>query len=329
MGEEVQPKRRMPMREVIIILALIIVAVLLILPVWRTSRTAVLTHSCAGNLKQWGAIFDLYRKEHGEVNPPPHGFEKFGPAENAAGCSNIDDAFDFAPQVHSIFPEYANDLAILACPDGPGLLPAVAVGPAVFKAPRLDPGVFKIAEGTCEAAGSITRPSASYTYLGYEIHRANDTDPQITLEQAIEFDLPASGPANVVALLARIRPTIDNDWEEVQRLRTYGFIAADYLRELGYPYTDLMRVAVPPLSETAKSPELKDLGVDRRAEVRLYPTLAVMWDAIYQDTAGEPVFHHNEPVGCNVLYMDGHVEFKTYPSEFPVSKGFATMEAVR
>ena len=31
------------------------------------------------------------------------------------------------------------------------------------------------------------------------------------------------------------------------------------------------------------------------------------------------------PGGCNVLYMDGHVEFKKYPTETPVSVAWAAL----
>ena len=47
--------------------------------------------------------------------------------------------------------------------------------------------------------------------------------------------------------------------------------------------------------------------------------LAVMWDFIEGNRVG--AFNH-VPGGCNVLYLDGHVEFIRYPGEFPVSEAF-------
>ena len=35
-------------------------------------------------------------------------------------------------------------------------------------------------------------------------------------------------------------------------------------------------------------------------------------------TGGGVVFNHM-PGGCNVLYMDGHVEFLRYPTGFPIT----------
>ena len=47
----------------------------------------------------------------------------------------------------------------------------------------------------------------------------------------------------------------------------------------------------------------------------------VQWDWIGVDPA---TFNH-VPGGCNVLYLDGHVEFITYPDKFPVTATFAQL----
>ncbi|HRK33182.1 MAG TPA: hypothetical protein PLJ47_01205 [Candidatus Hydrogenedentes bacterium] len=330
MGDDVKSKRRLPLRELFVILLLFVVATMLVLPVLRTTRTAVLDRTCAGNLKQWSQIFSQYRSENDRLNPTPHGFEPYGAASNASGCSNIDDAFDFAPSVPLIFPDYATDFTLLACPDAPGILPPVMLGPAVLRPPRLDPGVFGIAQGSCDATGSITRPGASYTYLGFEQIYSNDRDLQISQEMARQAGLPASGPAGVVALLKRLQVTRSDSYDMIQGVSGQAFIVSQILEALGPAHAEELKYMMLPLSEQANNPALVvEVGVDRSDEVARYPILAVMWDAIRQDSSGNPIFHHNEPAGCNVLFMDGHVEFKPYPGDFPVSRGFATMQAVR
>jgi prepilin-type processing-associated H-X9-DG protein len=47
--------------------------------------------------------------------------------------------------------------------------------------------------------------------------------------------------------------------------------------------------------------------------------LAVFWD-VPSMNIGE--FNH-VPGGCNVGYLDGHVEFLKYPGDFPVCEGMA------
>ncbi|MFC1734869.1 DUF1559 domain-containing protein [Candidatus Hydrogenedentota bacterium] len=47
--------------------------------------------------------------------------------------------------------------------------------------------------------------------------------------------------------------------------------------------------------------------------------IPVMWDKLPTDPSESVTFNH--PGGSNVLYMDGHVEFITYPGPFPCTKG--------
>jgi len=51
----------------------------------------------------------------------------------------------------------------------------------------------------------------------------------------------------------------------------------------------------------------------------------VMWDDL---NAGQPEFMNHIPGGCNVLYMDGHVEFVRYPGDTPVSVAWARVMEV-
>lgn len=328
MGAE-SSKRKLSSRELLIALALAIVLVLLALPLVRNTLYTDLSRTCPGNLKEWGVIFAMYRDEHDNNNPPPHGFESFGPASNAPGCSNIDDAFDFAPDFRVIFPDYANDPVILACPSSRGHRAAKTIGPAVTRRPGLDPRYFAVAEGDCPEAGAITRPGASYTYLGYEVLHGGDDDLQVTPEQALRHGLPAAGPANVVAILERFTVHEGETWRTVQERRGNGFLQSHYLSGLGPEYLRPPHDEVFPLNWSAGNPAALALGIDNSARAQLYPELAVMWDTIYINAAAAPQFTHNEPAGCNVLYHDGHVEFVTYPGRFPLSKSFATMTPVR
>lgn len=324
------------MRDILIAIVLLAVLVLVALPIVRTTLNTTLSRTCQGNLKEWGMIFALYRTEHNHMNPPAHGFESFGAAANAAGCSNIDDAFDFAPDLRLVFPEYATDMTILACPDVGGVIPAATLGPAVLKKPRLDPKTFAIAEGSCGAAGSITRPGASYTYFGFEIRHANDDNTQVSEAQARQCGLPAAGPANVVGLLEHFQIDDDTDLTKAQSLRSTAFNRGDYMQPLGWPYVpyggELGLAMVGPLNDAAVSSNVTAValvGFDNSEMASDFPTLPAMWDAIHLDASGNPVFNHDGQQGCNVLFMDGHVEFKVYPGLFPVSKTFATMKAVR
>jgi prepilin-type processing-associated H-X9-DG protein len=51
--------------------------------------------------------------------------------------------------------------------------------------------------------------------------------------------------------------------------------------------------------------------------------LPISWDNISSEQSSAQ-FNHL-PGGCNVLYMDGHVEFVKFPGKFPSSKNFSTL----
>jgi prepilin-type processing-associated H-X9-DG protein len=55
-------------------------------------------------------------------------------------------------------------------------------------------------------------------------------------------------------------------------------------------------------------------------------SVVTSFDIISNDQSSSVEFNHI-PGGCNVLYMDGHVEFIRYPEKFPCSKNFAMMTA--
>lgn len=311
------------------VLLLVAIAIVLVLPVLRNTLAASTPRVCVDNLRQWGAIFKIYSTENAWCWPLSHGFEPYGSAANAAGCTNIEDAYDFSPDLSLLFPDYGNDPLLLACPDTGHLLPAAKLGPLVIRAPRLDPTAFAIAEGSCGAAGAITNGDVSYTYLGWRIDPFDDTHPVVSREQALAAGLPASGPAAIVALLSFIQPTAERSYQDVQARRGDTIRASIELPALGRKYyegvgndgTDLFT----PLWHGIA---ILNQGDDVPPDYPFVPVTPVMWDAIYQDDDGNPAFTHRNPDGVNVLYLDGHVEFKTYPGVFPVAPSFATMKRV-
>jgi prepilin-type processing-associated H-X9-DG protein len=59
------------------------------------------------------------------------------------------------------------------------------------------------------------------------------------------------------------------------------------------------------------------------ASAKAQTDVAVMWDLISSRFDNYSTFNHI-PGGSNVLYLDGHVEFRRYPdTEFPVNASFA------
>lgn len=339
MGSSIEQKRRgLPLREIVAVFVILVVAVLLVLPVVRATMHTEVRMACPGNLKQWGTIFAMYRDEDSaRKNPWPHGYEPFGAASNAPGCDHIDDAFEFCPDLNQIYPEYSRDVQILVCPNRPGLKPATQIGPITLRAPRLMPAEFGVIEanpnGPCEYEGLITRGSSSYTYLGYEVRAANDTDLQIPQAIAEKHGLMAYGPVEIVAILEHFRVRAGRDAAQAMAGRGKTIRRTNVFADLGYPYVpagggDMEQDIINPLHDVhGDGSGIYTPG--RVIEKPYHAYMAIMWDTIYQRTDGTPSFAHSGPEGVNVLYMDGHVEFKAYPGDFPVSTSFVNMKAVR
>ena len=54
--------------------------------------------------------------------------------------------------------------------------------------------------------------------------------------------------------------------------------------------------------------------------------IPVMWDQAWAPSGPWGWSYYNHiPGGSNVLYMDGHVEFIRYPSEWPICKAYVAM----
>ena len=51
----------------------------------------------------------------------------------------------------------------------------------------------------------------------------------------------------------------------------------------------------------------------------------IMFDEIARSTSASGVQFNHVPGGCNILYMDGHVEFEKYPGKTPVSVAYAEL----
>jgi prepilin-type processing-associated H-X9-DG protein len=68
--------------------------------------------------------------------------------------------------------------------------------------------------------------------------------------------------------------------------------------------------------------DINNAGASALAQSSIYIMLDDLGNA---GTA--PLFNHI-PGGCNVLYMDGHVEFVKYPGNPPVNQGLANIMAL-
>ncbi len=317
--------------ELLVVIALIAILAALSLPALAraSAKDFAQRASCQNNLRMWGLIFKMYAAENRSGMYPPGS-----------------QALPMAPSGHLIqlmgvaagplYPEYWNDPTILICPSDP----RTPLNPYRDKMRALGEEDFRPTGFGAEAdfASQIARIEQT----------AEDQDEKLCLHTRLSMPISYTYTAHAVrsqaelfsVFLGRIcfvwgDPVITRQIADASHLGCSGFQIA-YLAEGGM--TDDIRQndwgawrdddGVSPVSVDHQ--RLRE-GVERFyitdinnpvGGAQIQAILPVMWDnwdgaADASDDAAALGFHHI-PGGCNVLYMDGHVEFVRHNAKCPI-----------